>query len=100
LFSSANLLLLPANPRSRRAPSIDTPARREFADRARSPNITDHVVAYFYGAFPARPAGRLHPTMSAFPRRPSARGPRLAARGQARRIIGLKQGERVTLWTL
>ena len=68
---------------------------------ALAPYIGRHVVAYLFGAFPARPAGRLHPTMSAFPRRPPPAGPGWLheVKHDGYRIVARKQGESVSLWS-
>ena len=59
-----------------------------------------HVEAYLPGALRARGAGRLHPTLPAFLRRPPA-GPGWLheVKHDGYRIIACKKGERVTLWT-
>ena len=58
-----------------------------------------HVVAYLPAPLRARGAGRLHPTLPAFPRRPPA-GPGwlYEVKHDGYRIVACKQGERVTLW--
>jgi hypothetical protein len=95
LFSSANLLLLQANPSSR-APPIDTPARRVFAGVAQT-----HACC---GVPPRRRSGRagpgFHPTLPVFPRHPPA-GPGLLdeVKHDGYGIVACKQGERGTLWT-
>ena len=60
-----------------------------------------HVVAYLPGAFPPHLAGRLHPTLSASPRRPrppAGPGWLHEVKHDGYRIVARKQGERVTLW--
>jgi ATP dependent DNA ligase domain len=59
------------------------------------PYIQRHVVAYLFAAFPAHPAGWLHPPVSASSRRQADGWLELAARGQAAR----KEDGRVTLWS-
>jgi ATP-dependent DNA ligase len=88
-------VLLQANSRSR-ASSIDTPARRGFAGA--SPRVA-HVAAYLPGAHLGARRRRLHPTLQAFTRRPSA-GPSWLheVKHDGYRIVACKQGERVTLW--
>jgi hypothetical protein len=61
-----------------------------------------HVVAYLPGAFPPHLAGRLHPTLSASPRRPrppAGPGWLHEVKHDGYRIVARKEGERVSLWT-
>jgi hypothetical protein len=56
-------------------------------------------MAYLPGALLAREAGRLHPTLPAFPRRPAGPGLLDEVKHDGYRIVACKQGERGTLWT-
>jgi bifunctional non-homologous end joining protein LigD len=60
-----------------------------------------HVVAYLPGAFPPRPAGRLHPTCQPFlvDRPPVGPGWLHEVKHDGYRIVARKEGARVHLWT-
>jgi hypothetical protein len=90
LLEYANSLSFPAT-------VTDDGGKWGFPGGAQSPTYFGHVVAYLPGAFPARTAGRLHPPLSASPRRPPAAGPGPLheVKHDGYRIVARKQGERV-----
>ena len=100
MFSSAILLLLQANPRSR-APSIDTPARREFAGCARSPTYSTMLWRISpAGSRRTSPAGFIRPCQPLLVVRPPA-GPGWLheMKHDGYRLIARKAADRVTLWS-
>jgi hypothetical protein len=101
LFSSAILLLLPANPRA----AAPRPSTRPWGEGFRAPRGSLHIapccgvpLRRVPGA-PRRPASSDHVSLSSSSARPPDPGWLHEVKHDGYRIVARKQGESVSLWT-